>query len=240
MRIGIWGRGRLGSAIAQAAGSDVAWQLGREREPAPDRPVDVAIDASAGPAVAGHLDWALAKGVNFVIGTTGWDIPDLAARVGSRIGVVVAPNFSLTVALLAKLVRVVARYAATDPRFDLSLVEQHHALKADAPSGTARMLASVILEACPRKNAVVIPHSGRLNPTDLSVSSIRAGSSGANSHTITIEAAEESLVVRHEGRTSAAYGAGALAACRWIAGRKGVFTMNDVARDVLDPLFREG
>jgi 4-hydroxy-tetrahydrodipicolinate reductase len=245
MRIGIFGRGRLGSAIAQAAGSDVAWQLGREapRPPGtlrPLSPVDVAIDASTSSAVSLHLDWAIAKGVNFVIGTTGWEIPDLAARVGSRIGVVVAPNFSLTVALLAKLARVVARYAATDPRFYLSLVEQHHALKADAPSGTARMLASVILEACPRKKAAVIPHSGRLDPTDLCVSSIRAGSSGANSHTFTIEAPEESLSVRHEGRTSAAYGAGALAACRWVAGKKGVLTMNDVARDVLDPLFREG
>jgi 4-hydroxy-tetrahydrodipicolinate reductase len=238
MRIGIFGRGRLGQAIAQAAGGELAWQVGRE--PAPDAPVDVAIDASAGAAVSGHLDWALSKGANLVIGATGWEIPDLAARVGSRIGVVVAPNFSLTVALLAKLARVIARYAATETRFDPYLVEHHHALKADAPSGTAKMLAAVVLEACPRKTAVVIPHEGRLRPSDLSVSSVRAGSSGANSHVVAIEAPEECLLVRHEGRSSAAYGPGALAACRWIQGRRGVFTMNDVARDVLDPLFREG
>jgi 4-hydroxy-tetrahydrodipicolinate reductase len=237
VRIGVFGRGRLGSAVAQAAGGELGWQVGRE--PAPDGPVDVAIDASAAAAVSGHLDWALSKGTNLVIGTTGWDIPDLKARVGNRIGVVVAPNFSLSVALLARLVRILARYAASEPRFDPYLVEHHHALKADAPSGTARMLAKVILEACPRKKAAVIAHEGRLNPSDLSVSSIRAGSSGANSHTLVLEAAEESLLLRHEGKTSAAYGPGAIAACRWVAGRRGVFTMDDVARDVLDPLFRE-
>jgi 4-hydroxy-tetrahydrodipicolinate reductase len=238
VKIGLFGRGRLGSAIATAAGPDLAWQVGREAPP--DRPVDVAVDASAGAAVPAHLDWALSKGTNLVIGATGWDIPDLAARVGSRIGVVVAPNFSLTVALLAKLTRVIARYAATEPRFDPYIVEHHHAMKADAPSGTARMLAAVILQACDRKKTVATPHEGKIRPTDLSVSSVRAGSSGANSHTVAIEAPEESLLVRHDGKTSAAYGPGALAACRWIVSRRGVFTMNDVARDVLEPLFREG
>jgi 4-hydroxy-tetrahydrodipicolinate reductase len=238
MRIGLFGRGRLGAVIAQAAGGDLAWQVGREAAPA--APVDVAIDASAGAAVAGHLDWALARGVNLVIGATGWEIPDLGTRVGSSIGVVLAPNFSLTVALLAKLARVIGRYAALDTRFDPYIVEHHHARKADAPSGTAKMLASVVIEACPRKETVAIPHQGAIRPTDLSVSSIRAGSAGANSHVVGIEAPEECLSVRHEGRSSAAYAAGALAACRWLESRRGVFTMDDVARDVLDPLFREG
>lgn len=237
MRIGIFGRGRLGSAIASAAGPDLAWQVAREAPPAES--VDVAIDATTGAAVEGHLAWALARGASLVIGATGWDIPDLAARVENRIGVVVAPNFSLTVALLARLTRVLGRYAATDARFDPYIVEHHQARKLDAPSGTARMLAGIMIRACPRKQAIATPHEGPIAASDLCVASVRAGNSGANSHTVVLESPEESLLVRHEGRGSAVYASGALAACRFIAGRRGVFKMDDVARDALDPLFRE-
>lgn len=236
MKIGVFGRGRLGTVVAAAAGADLAWHVGRDEPPGA---ADVAVDASVGPAVAGHVAWALDSRSNLVIGATGWDMPDLAARVGTRIGVVVAPNFSLTVALLARLTRIIARYAASDARFDPYLVEHHYAKKADAPSGTARMLAKIVLEACPRKTAMATPHDGAIRPTDFCVASVRAGSSASNSHTVTIEAPEESLSVRHEGKGSAAYGPGAIAACRWVLSRRGVFTMNDVAKDVLNPLFEE-
>jgi 4-hydroxy-tetrahydrodipicolinate reductase len=237
VRIGIFGRGRLGAAIAEAAGESLAWHVGREAPP--ETEVDVAVDASAGPAVLGHLEWALRRGTSLVIGATGWTVPDLDARVGGRIGVVVAPNFSLTVALLARLARVVARYAAADDRFDPYIVERHQAGKRDAPSGTARMLAEVVLRACPRKQAVAIPHEGPLRPADLCVAVVRAGVMG-NSHTVGLESADEALRLVHEGRGPRAYGAGALAACRWLGRRRGTFTMDDVARDILDPLFREG
>jgi 4-hydroxy-tetrahydrodipicolinate reductase len=236
MKIGIFGRGRLGFAIANAAGIDVAWQTGRG--PAPDMPADVAIDASAGAAVPGHLGWALERGVPLVIGATGWDIPDLAARVGKKIGVVVAPNFSLTVALLARLTGILARYAASDPRFDPYIVEHHQAKKLDAPSGTAKMLARVLMKDCPSKTAVATPHGDAIRPSDLCVASVRAGTTGSNSHTVALESPDEAILVRHEGRGSGAYTAGALAACRFILERRGVFTMDDVAREVLDPLFK--
>jgi 4-hydroxy-tetrahydrodipicolinate reductase len=236
VRIGIFGRGRLGSAIADAAGADLAWQVGRE--PPPASGADVVIDASSGAAVPGHLEWAIERRCNLVIGATGWTIPDLPRRVGDRIGVVVAPNFSLTVALLARLTRAVARFAAADPRFDPYIVEMHQARKHDAPSGTARMLAKVVLDACPRKEAAVTPHDGPIGPRDLCVGVVRAGTH-ASSHVVGIEAADEALRIEHESRSPRAFAPGALAACRWLASRRGVFTMDDVARDVLDPLFRE-
>jgi 4-hydroxy-tetrahydrodipicolinate reductase len=237
VKIGIFGKGRLGNAIAGAAGSELAWHCGREAPP--EAAVDVAIDASAGAAVPGHLAWALARGCNLVIGATGWDVPDIVSRTGSRIGVVLAPNFSLTVALLARLVRVLGRYAAAEPRFDPYVVEHHYARKLDAPSGTARMLAGVLMRACPRKTSVATPHEGPIDASALCVSSIRAGTAAGNSHTVALESPDETLLVRHDGRGSAVYAPGALAACRFVAGKRGVFTMDDVARAVLDPLFRE-
>ncbi len=237
MKIGIFGRGRLATVIAEAAGPDLAFCVGRSGTPLGT--ADVIIDASHGSAVRAHLDWALDHGCDFVIGTTGWEIPDLAARVQNRIGVVVAPNFSLTVALLARLVRVLGRYAASEPRFDPYLLEQHQAKKHDAPSGTARLLADTFIAACPRKQRWKIATAdGPLAPEDLSVAALRAGA-GYSSHVVGLDAPDEVLEVRHEARGPAAFAAGALAACRWIRGRPGVHTMDDVARDLLAPLFEE-
>ncbi len=237
MRLGIFGRGRLGSAIAQAAGADVVWQLGREGKPT--HTVDVAIDASKGPAVEGHLAWALDTGCDLVIGATGFAIDQLDARVGRRIGVLVAPNFSLTVALLLRLTRVLGAYAQRDARFDPYILEHHRFDKADAPSGTAKLLVRTLLEACPRKKEGRLADGGKLPDGALSVGVLRAGYT-YSSHTIGLDAPEETLELRHEARSAAAFAAGCLQACAWLSGRKGVFSMDDVARDVLEPLLREG
>lgn len=234
-RLGIFGRGRLGSAIAAAAGAQVVWQVGRGEEP--QQAVDVAIDASKGPAVPAHLTWAMAHGCDLVIGATGFDLPDLPQRVGDAIGVLVAPNFSLSVALLVRLTRVLGAFAARDTRFDPFILEHHRADKHDAPSGTARLLAATLLAACPRKRSWrLTDHGGPLQQDQLSIGAVRAGAT-YSSHVIGLDAPEETLELRHEARSAAAFAAGCLHACAWLHGRKGVFTMDDVARDVLDPLF---
>ncbi|MEZ5962870.1 MAG: dihydrodipicolinate reductase C-terminal domain-containing protein [Planctomycetota bacterium] len=235
LRLGIFGRGRLGRAIADAAGRQVVWQVGRDE--APRGGVDVVVDASKGPAVPGHLDWALHTGCDLVIGATGFDLPDLHRRVGQTIGVLVAPNFSLTVALVARLTRVLGAYAAREPRFDPFVLEHHRADKHDAPSGTARLLAETLLGACPRKRRWRLTDgSGPLLADELSVGALRAGST-YSSHVIGLDAPEETLELRHEARSPAAFAAGCLRACAWLRGRKGVFGMDDVARAMLDPLF---
>jgi 4-hydroxy-tetrahydrodipicolinate reductase len=237
MKIGVFGKGRLGSALAEAAGAQLAWQVGRETPP--DERVDAALEASAAPAVPSRLEWALATGTPLLIGTTGWSIPDLEARVGDRIGVLVAPNFSLTMALYARLSLVLARFAALDEACDPYLIEHHHARKHDAPSGTAKQLAATLLKGCPRKTAWAIPAAGEaFAPHQLNVSSIRAGHT-YSSHTVGLDAPGETLELIHAARSARPYAEGALRAAAWIQGRKGVFTMDAVARELLDPLFRE-
>lgn len=234
-RLGIFGRGRLGRAIAQAAGSQVVWQLGRDETPRGG--IDVAVDASKGPAVERHLEWALAQGCDLVIGATGFVLPDLEQRVGHKIGVLVAPNFSLTVALVARLTRVLGAFAQGETRFDPYVLEHHRADKHDAPSGTAKLLAETLLAACPRKKTWrLIDAKGPLAADELSIASVRAGST-YSSHVIGFDAPEETLELRHEARSAAAFAAGCLRACAWVRGKTGVFRMDDVARDVLDPLF---
>ncbi len=237
MRVGIFGKGRLGSAIATCAGSDLAWCIGRGESPS--GPVDVGIDASSGSAVAEHLDWCLEQGADFLIGTTGWEIPDLMERVGQRIGVINAPNFSLTVALYARLSLVLARFASQDESKDPFLVEHHHARKHDAPSGTAKLLAATLMKGCPRKTEWVIPAVGHdLKPHQLNVSSIRAGHT-YSSHVVGVDAPGEVIELHHAARSAMPYAEGAIQAAHWIQGRKGLFMMDAVAKDLLDPLFEE-
>jgi 4-hydroxy-tetrahydrodipicolinate reductase len=99
------------------------------------------------------------------------------------------------------------------------------------------MLARIVMRSCLRKTAIATPHEGPIGPEALCVASVRAGTGGPNSHVVALEAPEETILVRHEGRDSAAYAPGALAACRFVVGRRGVFTMEDVARETLDPIF---
>ena len=237
LRIGLFGRGRLASAIveaARAAGAPLAWQAGRGETPG--AAADVALDASTAEAVEAHLDWALATGTDLVIGTTGWSLPDLRARVGNRIGVLTASNFSLSVALLARLATVLGRFAALDPARDPYLLEHHHRLKADAPSGTAKTLASALLAGCPRKTEWTL---GTPQPHQLSVGVLRAGAE-FGTHTLGLDSPAEVLELTHRARSRAPFAEGALAAARWLHGRKGCFTMDDLAREVLDPLFDFG
>ncbi len=233
LRIGLFGRGRLGSAIAAEAGGTLAWQVGRETAPSP---VDVAVDASAPEALEAHLDWALATGADLVIGTTGWRFPDLESRVAGRIGVLAASNFSVSVALMARFAEVLGNFAALDSARDPFLVERHHRLKADAPSGTARTLAEALMRGCPRKTEWTL---GTPAPHQLSVGVVRAGAE-FGTHTVGLDAPAELLEITHTARSRAPFAQGALAAARWLRGRKGVFSMDDLAADLLDPLFAFG
>jgi 4-hydroxy-tetrahydrodipicolinate reductase len=238
MRLGLFGAGRLGRAIADAAGRQVGWQVVWQvtRQAPPATAVDVAIEASSGSAVADRVAWALRTGTPLVIGSTGFELPDLAAQVGNRIGVVIAPNFSLGVALLRRFALVLARFCAADSTRDPYLVEHHHQQKHDAPSGTAKLLAATILDGCPRKREWAI--GGPLRSDQLAVAVIRAGTT-YSSHTVGVDAPAEVLELHHHGRSAAAYADGALAAAQWIRGRKGVHTMDAVAADALDPLFAD-
>jgi 4-hydroxy-tetrahydrodipicolinate reductase len=236
MKIGLFGRGRLGTAIATLGGSRITWQVGRNE--APPGPVDVAIDASMGDGADAHVKWALETSTDLVIGTTGWSIPDLEERVGERIGVVVAPNFSLSIALYTRLSLVLARFAALDAGRDPYVVEHHHARKKDAPSGTAKLLAKVIMKGCPRKTEWTLQGPGDLKEHQLSVSSIRAGHT-YSSHIVGIDAPAETLELHHASRSAMAYADGALRVSEWIHGRKGVFTMDQFSEETLEPLFKE-
>jgi len=239
MRVGIFGRGRLGSAIAQevraAADLELVWHLDVDDGP-PPAGAELAFDASVAQAVGPHLDWALATGTDLVIGATGWTLPDLEARIAGRIAVLTSPNFSLAVALMARMATVMGRFAALDAELDPYLTDHHHRLKADAPSGTAKRLAAAVMAGCPRKTAWTL---GTPALNELSISVLRAGAE-FGAHTVGLDGPAETLELTHRARTRAVFARGAVLSARWVRGRKGLFSFDQYAQETLDPLFQLG
>ena len=180
------------------------------------REIDVAIDFSLPEAVPVNLPAIARLGLNAVVGTTGWRSQEPALRkivADSGIGVVAAPNFSAGVVMFEAIVARAAGLAAAQPEFGAWLHETHHAMKKDAPSGTALLLKSAMERA------------GYPRPID--VSSTRAGYV-PGIHTIGFDGPAESITLSHSARDRSAFARGALQAARWVAGKRGWFTMHDV------------
>lgn len=229
LTIGLLGAGRLGSAIhAAAASSDdvrVSWTVGREGLGAAELgPVDVAIDVSTAAAVADHLAWARTTGTPLVIGTTGWD-PALLDGVGGGARVLVAPNFSLGVALVRRLAHVLGGYAASSPvEVDLAITDTHHRHKVDAPSGTALTLREALADGAGRPEQ------------DVQTTSLRIGSV-VGDHEVVASSELETITLRHTAHSRDLFATGALSAARWLVTRQpGVYSLDDLAEDHLRSL----
>jgi len=223
--LGLLGHGRLGSHIAAAADAQkiakvvIAGPALRAAAPPPElaAPSLVLVDASSGEAAATHLAWALALGAPLVLGTTGHGLTREAVseRVGQRIGVLLAPNFAPGALLLGRVAEALGAWCAAG-NFSPFLEERHHALKKDAPSGTALWLAA------------------RLAATGGPAMPITATRAGAlpGAHTLGLHAPGELMEFSHTALSRDAYGTGAMAACRFIAERKGVHGIEDWAAEL--------
>ncbi len=221
LRVGIFGRGRLGSTLAEHVGRDPSTELGfyADRRCVLDQleQVDVAIDASLGEAVPVHVDWALATSTPLVIGSTGWSNETLARDVGRRIGVMLAPNGSLLVALFEQFAAELGRFVGADSDTAGFLVEHHHAAKQDAPSGTALRLGLAFKSGAGTCSA------------DLPIQSVRAGSE-LGLHRLGVDLTNETLEITHRVRDRSVFAVGLLTGARWLAqpNRTGLFTLADV------------
>src|SRR5207237_509205 len=104
----------------------------------------------------------------------------------------------------------------------------HHRQKADSPSGTALSLARILVAGMDRKKEILArPPDGKINPEMLHVSSTRAGLF-AGTHTIGFDSEADLVELRHIAKSCRGFALGALTAARWLRGRKGIYTMDDV------------
>jgi 4-hydroxy-tetrahydrodipicolinate reductase len=221
MRALIVGYGRMGKLVASLCpeyGFDVAGTVDIAEAASPDAwpAADVAIDFSVADAVPGNIRRLAERGVNVVIGTTGWAAHEAEVRrvvESTGIGVVAAPNFSLGVNLFAALTERAAELFGPQSTFGAWIHEAHHATKRDAPSGTALLLEAAM--------------KGRAFNRPIDVSSTRAGSI-PGTHTVGFDGPGETITLTHTARDRSGFARGALEAARWVHRRKGWFTMKDV------------
>ncbi len=191
----------------------------------------VAIDFSVPHCVAANARACVAAKVPLLVGTTGFDPAARAAleAASSAIAILIAPNTSTGVSVVARLVKLAAQALGTS---DVEISEAHHRLKRDAPSGTALALGEIVARARGQqfKDVAVFERRGSTSlrrAGDIGFSVVRAGDI-VGDHTVTFAVAGERVEITHRATDRITFARGALRAAEWLAGRPpGLYSMDD-------------
>ena len=194
---------------------------------------DVVIDFSSHEATPGIAALCAEHKKAMVIGTTGHSKEDRArlTRLSSRIPMVLSSNFSTGVNALFWLTGKAAEILG--PGFDLEIVEMHHRLKRDAPSGTARRLAEILAAARQQQAEQVIRHGragmvGERAAEEIGVHAVRGGDV-VGDHTVIFAGVGERLELAHKASSRETFAHGALRAAGWVVRQPpGLYDMQDV------------
>jgi 4-hydroxy-tetrahydrodipicolinate reductase len=193
----------------------------------------VLIDFTRPEGTLAHLAVCRELGVKVVIGTTGFDGAQKAAIAehARHIALVVAPNMSIGVNVVFKLLDMAARALAEG--YDVEIIEAHHRHKVDAPSGTALKMGEVVAAALGRdlKDCAVYARegvTGERDPGTIGFATVRGGDI-VGDHTVMFCGTGERIEVTHRSASRATYAQGALRAARFLADKpNGLFGMDDV------------
>jgi 4-hydroxy-tetrahydrodipicolinate reductase len=237
-RIGIIGSaGRMGQALVRAiaeAGHECAGGVDRGGDVAAlaDRS-DALVDFSAPAALDANLHAAIGAGIPILVGTTALDERNHAAIDSAALAVPVLQtgNTSLGVTLLAYLVRETT--SRLGPEWDVEVLEMHHRMKVDAPSGTALILGEAAAEGrgidfyapeSPARHG----HTGPREPGTIGFASLRGGTV-AGEHSVILAGPQERLVLSHTAEDRMIFAHGAVRGAAWLIGREpGRYTMGQV------------
>ena len=222
----------LGKDAGELLGSPCGVQITADLHAAL-RGAHVLVDFTRPEGTLRHLEACAALGVNMVIGTTGMNAEQKArvADAANRIAVVMAPNMSVGVNLVLKLLDTAARVLAQG--YDIEIIEAHHRHKVDAPSGTALRMGEVIAAALGRDLAQVAVYgregvTGERSPTTIGFATVRGGDI-VGDHTALFAGIGERVEITHKASSRATFALGALRAARFLAGKtRGLYDMQDV------------
>ena len=187
-------------------------------------PVDVVIDFSSAANLANILAYCGRTGCGVILAATGYTEADLAAinAAAKTFPVFKTANLSVGVNLLQKLVKEAAAFLGE--AFDIEIVEKHHNLKKDAPSGTALMLAESANEGAGGREGMV----GARDKAEIGIHAVRGGTI-VGEHEVLFAGEDEILTLSHSARSKKVFAAGALRAAKFLKGRPaGRYDMNDV------------
>jgi len=193
----------------------------------------VLIDFTRPEGTLAHLAACRELGVKAVIGTTGFtdtQKAEIAAHAG-HIGIVMAPNMSVGVNVVLKLLAQAAR--ALNTGYDIEIIEAHHRHKVDAPSGTALKMGEVVAQALGRdlKECAVYGRegvTGERDPSTIGFATVRGGDI-VGDHTVLFAGTGERIEITHKSSSRANYAQGSLRAARFLIDKpSGLFGMGDV------------
>jgi 4-hydroxy-tetrahydrodipicolinate reductase len=228
----------MGQALVRCAAEDDSLLVTSEIDAGDDlaaavQQCDAVIDFSATQTTAQVAQACADAGKVLVIGTTGHELAEREqiARAAEKIPLVFSPNYSVGVNTLFWLTRKAAEILGPD--FDLEVVEMHHRLKKDSPSGTASHLAEILAEVRHLDYAEAARHGrvgivGERTPVEIGVHAIRGGDV-VGDHTVIYATPGERLELTHKASSRDTFARGALRAALWAASQPaGLYDMQDV------------
>ena len=251
MRIALIGYGKMGRMIEAAAvgrGHSIVARIDPFAKDA-DSPdiascaalsgAEVAVEFTKPDTALANIEALAARGLPVVVGTTGWHASlDRAKSAVEKASTALlwSSNYSLGVNLFYRIAECAARLMDPFSEYDVGGWEAHHNKKADSPSGTAKALVERVLAEMTRKTVPVyetLEHRPPA-PQELHFPSLRVGSV-PGTHTLFFDSAADSIELTHTARSREGFALGAVRAAEWLAGKRGVFTMDDVLADMLAP-----
>ena len=202
-----------------------------------DVEADCIIDFSAAVAVDALLDYCVEKQIPCVLCTTGLSQEQLekVKAASEKVAILKSANMSLGINLLLKLLKKATDVLAP-AGFDIEIVEKHHNLKVDAPSGTALALADSINEELGNEYEYVYDRSGRREKRpvkEIGISAVRGGTI-VGDHDVIFAGADEVVTFSHTAYSKGVFGKGAVQAAKFLAGKPaGMYDMSNVIEAVL-------
>lgn len=197
-----------------------------------DIAADAVIDFSAAPAVDGLIAYCVEKQVPCVLCTTGLtkEQLDKVQEASEKVAILKSANMSLGINMLLKLLKEATGILAP-AGFDIEIVEKHHNLKVDAPSGTAIALADSINEELDNSYRYVYDRSGvreKRTRQEIGISAVRGGTI-VGDHDVIFAGADEVVTFSHRAYSKAVFGKGAIQAAKFLAGKPaGMYDMSNV------------
>lgn len=195
---------------------------------------DVVIDFTSPEVVVDTIKEIVGMGKNMVVGTTGWyeqidEVKDLVAKSGT--GLIYASNFSIGANIFFQIVEFASKLFSKFGDYDVAGFEIHHTGKKDSPSGTAKKLASIILENFPKKKRV---ETGRLDrqiaKDELHFASLRAGRNFGY-HEVIFDSIADEVKLSHNAHGRRGFAEGALVAAEFIKDKKGFYSFDEVFKE---------
>lgn len=239
MKIALIGYGNMGQEIdrlVQESGEDTIVSISYKKQTDSldlngIQKADVAIDFTTSDIIISNIQKVSSFGIPLVIGTTGWydklsSVEEIIKK--AKTGLIYGKNFSVGANIFFQVVGFASKLFSKHQGYDVAGFEMHHAGKKDSPSGTAKKLATVIMENFPNKKTL---QTGRLDrqisEDELHFASIRAGRNFGH-HEVIFDSPADEVKLSHTAHGRRGFGIGAILAASYIINKKGMFAFEEL------------